>query len=250
MALQDKFYKQIFHFQEMVMKKIFEGNIDEEVHSAFLKFGRGEYKNKYMIEGKKQAKKWSIKTSAEYANLLVKMCLSEISSPIKIKGVIVSTSDLRDEIPFELKKISNFQGVRKHEMDTEIEPPQILELMDKYPRAFFALTFSGEDLILKIKPKAPTSGKPGKEKEDGPSVDFCSLKTSNKEIVDKIFFGVGEFTEAKINHTISINDIIYPSNMEELKPAEVREQAKRKGIIKREVKADGIIKTSEASFIA
>ena len=146
----------------MVMKKIFENTMDEEVHVAFLKFGRGEYKNKYMLEGKKQAKKWSIKTGAEYANNLVRLCLSKTQGPIKMKGVVVSTLDLRDEIKFDIKKVSNFQGVRKHVIETEIEPSQIIELMDKYPKAFFALTFSGEDFALKIKPKGPTSGKPGK----------------------------------------------------------------------------------------
>ena len=39
----------------MVVKKIFEGNFDEEVHNDFLKFGRGEYNNRYLLEGKKQA---------------------------------------------------------------------------------------------------------------------------------------------------------------------------------------------------
>jgi len=234
----------------MVMKKIFKNAIDEEVHTAFLKFGRGEYKNKYMLEGKKQAKKWSIKTGAEYANLLVRLCFSKITEPVKVKGVIVSTLDLRDEIKFDIKKVSNFQGVRKHAIETELEGPQIIELMDKYPKAFFALTFSGEDFVLKIKPKGPSSGKPGKDKDAGPTVDFCSLKVSDKEIVDEIFFGVGEFAEVKVNYTISVTDIIYPSNMEELKPAQVREQAKRKGIIERKINADGIVKTSEAEFVA
>ena len=37
----------------MVVKKIFDGVSDDEVHSDFLKFGRGEYKNKYLLEGKR-----------------------------------------------------------------------------------------------------------------------------------------------------------------------------------------------------
>jgi len=233
----------------MIIKKIFDGNLDEEVHVAFLRFGRGEYENKYMIEGKKQAKKWAIKTGTEYANFLVKKCLEKTNSPVNMKGVIVSTLDLRNEINFDIKKVSNFQGVRKHAIDAEVNPADILAIMEKYPKAFFALTFNGDGFALKIKPKAPTSGKPGKDSETQ-VIDFCSLKTEDKSLVDELFFGVGEFQEALVSYTINITDIIYPSNMEELKPTEVRELTKRKGLAKRKVIADGIEKTSEAEFVA
>ncbi|MFH1237839.1 MAG: hypothetical protein ABIH79_03355 [archaeon] len=232
----------------MVMKKIFEKVFDEEVHSDFLKFGRGEYKDKYLVEGKKQAKKWAIKTGAEYANFLVRKCLEKVIGPVNIKGVIISTSDLRNEINFEIKKVSNFQGVRKHIVDGKVEPSQILNLMAKYPRVFFALSFSGEDFVLKIKPKGPKSEKKGKD-DEGPVVDFCSLKTEDKTIVDELFFGVGDFREVFISHTINVTDIIYPANIESLKPAEIRELAKRKGVIIRKINADGIQKTSEAEFL-
>jgi len=234
----------------MVMKKIFDGDFDEEVHANFLKFGRGEYRDKYLLSGKKQAKKWAVKASAEYANILVRMCLKKISGAVEIKGVIVSTRDLRDEISFDIKKVSNFQGVRKHMVDGLINPEQILNLIDKYPKAFFALTFKSDDFTLKIKPKAPASSKKGKNEEDGPVVDFCSLKIEDQEIINYLFFGVGEFKEVKINHTINVTDIVYPSNMDELKPAEIREMAKRKGVVVRTVMADGIAKTSEAEFVA
>lgn len=233
----------------MIIKKIFDGIFDDDVHVAFLRFGRGEYKNKYLIEGKRQAKKWAIKASAEYANSLVNLCLKKINEPINIKGVIVSTLDLRDEIDFDVKKVSNFQGVRKHVIDSEINPSDILELMDKYPKAFFALSFGGDGFVLKIKPKAPKAEKKPKEGEEI-SIDFCSLKTDNKEIVDELFFGIKDFNEVFINHIINVNDVIYPSNMNELKPTEIRELAKRKGIVKRIVNVDGVEKISEAEFVA
>ncbi len=232
------------------MKKIFDGIFDDEIHANFLKFGRGEYKNKYLLEGKRQAKKWAIKAGAEYANILTRKCLEKMGDSAEVKGVIVSTRDLRDEITFDIEKVSNFQGVRKHVINGVVNPSQIFELMDKYPKAFFALSFKGDGFVLKIKPKAPASGKPGKEKGDGPIVDFCSLKTEDKGLIDYLFFGVGNFNEVKVNHRINVSDIIYPSNMEELKPTEVRELAKRKGIIIRTAIIDGKEQVSEAEFVA
>jgi len=235
----------------MIIKNIFDGVFNEDVHSDFLKFGRGEYKDKYLLEGKKQANKWAIKTGPEFVNFLVRKCLGKVSGAVAIKGIIVTTANLdSDELDFEIKKRSNFQGVKKLQIDTEIESGHILELMEKYPRMFFALSFCGDDFVLKVKAKAPKSAKPGKNSEDGPKVDFCSLKTTDKSILDELFFGVGEFKKVRVNHTINVTDIVYPANIDELKPAEIREQSKRKGVVIRKVVADGIEKTSEANFVA
>ena len=65
-------------------KKIFDSVFDDEVHNSFLKFGRGEYKEKFLLEGKKQSSKWAIKTGPEFANALVRSCLQKAPSPVVI----------------------------------------------------------------------------------------------------------------------------------------------------------------------
>jgi len=234
----------------MVMKKIFDGVFDDEVHANFLKFGRGEYKNKYLLEGKRQAKKWAIKAGAEYANLLVRKCLEKVGESVEVKGVIVSTLDLRDEITFEIEKVKNFQGVRKHVVNGEVKCDEIIALMEKYPKAFFALSFKGDGFVLKIKPKAPADGKKSKKEGEGIVADFCSLKTEDKTLLAYLFFGIGDFQEVKIGHTISVTDIVYPANVADLKPTEVRELAKRKGVVIRTAIVDGVEHVSEARFVA
>ena len=234
----------------MVMKKIFEGVSDNEIHNDFMKFSRGEFKDKYIIEAKKQANKTAIKTTAEFTNSIERICLQSLSGPTQIKGVIASTTDLSEELGLPIKKKSNFQGVRKLEIDTEVDPQKILNLMEKYSKVFFALTFKTNEIDLKVKPKAPTSGKPGKAKEDGPKADFCTLKTNNQKIINELLFDVSNFKELKIKHTINITDIIYPDNMDSLSPKEVREQAKRKGVVVRNSVVDGNEFVSRKEFIA
>ncbi len=243
----------ILNFLIMVIKKIFEGEFDEEVHSDFLKFSRGDFKDRYLIEVKKQKDKWAVKTSAEFANFLVRRCLEKVEDGrIAMKGIIVSTIDLRDEIGFEIKKTSNFQGIRKNEIDTEITANEILDLMNRFPRVFFALSFITPDLNLKIKAKAPKSGKPGKKDEDGPRADFCTLKTKDEEIVKELLFDVdlSNVKEVKVNHIINVDNIVYPEGMKDMKPEEVREQSKRGGVIVRNLVVDGVNKTSEHEFLA
>lgn len=233
----------------MVIKKIFEGNFDKEVHNDLMKFSKGEFKNRYLIEAKRQAKGITLKASAEFVNTLVKLALVDSNNPLFMKGVIVSTLNLEGELDFPIKKKSNFQGVRKLEVETEIEPSKILELMEKYPKVFFALTFKTANLELKIKPKAPMSGKPG-PKAEAPKPDFCVLKTNDEQRVKPLLFDVGEFKEVSISHTLKINEIVYPTDVVTLTPNQIREQAKRKGILVRNVTVDGKSTISEAKFVA
>jgi len=159
------------------MGKIFRGlgEGDRLVHSQFQKFSKGTFINRALIEARKSGKKYTIKTSSEFANELVRMMVERLGAERTIvKGAVVSTSDLKEELnPIEIKQ---FQGVKRYLIENEMSGEEILKLMDKLPKAFFALTFShpqtGES--LKIKPKAPKSGKGGKKGEK-PKADFCTL---------------------------------------------------------------------------
>ena len=58
------------------------------------------------------------------------------------------------------------------------------------------LLFKTNNSELKIKGKAPKSGKPGKKGDDeAPKADFCSLKTSDREIMKDLFFDLHDFSE-------------------------------------------------------
>ncbi|MFZ5954998.1 MAG: hypothetical protein ACOYT4_01110 [Nanoarchaeota archaeon] len=232
----------------MIIKKIFDNVFDEEVHSDFLKFGKGEFKNKYLSECKKQKDKWTLKTGPEFANFLVKECLSTLKNNIEIKGAIISTIDLRDDIKFKIENVKNFMGVKQFILSSTINPEEILRLINKYPRVFFALSFSTPEFELKIKAKPPKSAKPSTKAEEEPKTDFCILKTNNAKILKELFFDVDDFKEIKIKHTIKINEIIYPSN--EKDPIKIRELSKRKGQIIRNIEIDGKNITKESNFVA
>lgn len=231
----------------MSVKKIFEGDFDEEIHSSFLKFGKGDYSNKFLLEGKKQADKWVIKTDSEYVNFLVKAGLEKAKENLDISGVIVSTSKL--DIPIS-KDLKQFMGVKQYKISGEFEPTLILELMKKYPRAFFALSFSFDGLELKVKAKAPKSAKPSTSGGKPPKADFCTLKTSDEDIVKELFFDVPNFKKIEVTHTIKVEQIIYPKDFAKMKPEEVRENSKRKGVLIREITVNDRFEKREANFEA
>ena len=137
-------------------------------------------------------------------------------------------------------------GIKQAIVDGEIESNKIISLMDKKPKAFYALSFSTSDYELKIKPKAPKSAKPSTKGEGEIKIDFCSLKTGDKKIIEDLFFDNSEFKEIQIRHTLMINEIILPKN--EKDPVKMRELSKRKGVVKRIAKIDGSERISEKEF--
>ena len=238
------------------IKKVFDGKIDEDTHVQFQKFSRGEFRDRAGIKVKKVKDTWTISTSAEFANDFVKALAQRIENEkVKVTGAIISTSNLRDEPDF--KKIvpncdiKQFMGIKQFKIDNEFTGKEMLSLIEKFPKAFFALTFNtkqGES--LKIKPKAPKSAKP-KTKDEPAKPEFCKFITKDKEFMKSFVFEKEDFKLAEISHDFLIQDIIIP---EELKKEQdfaiVREKSRRKGKILRHAIIDEQKIETEKAFEA
>lgn len=236
------------------IKKIFDDAIDESVHLQFMKFSKGEFKNKANVKVKRSGRKYSINTSAEFANELVRVMAEKIGErKTIITGAIVSTSDLKGKLNF--KEIKQFQGVKKYLIENSMSGKELIELINGFPKCFFALTFDvDEENKLKIKPKAPKSGKPkaAKEGEEEEVVaDFCKLITNDEKIGKSFVFEKQDFKQAEFTHTFVIEDIIVSNELKKEKDfALVREKARRKGKIIRVGEIDGQKVKEEKEFAA
>ncbi len=231
-----------------IIRKLFSGVRDEQVHSEFIKFSKGVFGNKYLLDAKKQKTGWTIKTGAEYVNTLVRSCLEKSSGEIAVTGVIVATFHIGEKAQFPIERVKQFMGIKQAVVNTKTTPEKILSLMDAYPRAFFALSFSTPKAQLKVKAKAPKSAKPATSKEKEISADFCTLKTDDPVLVQELFFDCPEFKVISVNHTLTIKEIILPKGLTD--PVQIREQAKRKGVISRLIKIDGKEIKKEIEFEA
>ena len=72
---------------------------------------------------------------------------------------------------------------------------------------------------------------------------FCFIHPS-----EDLFFDFPDFKEIAIKHAFEIKDIEIPSG--EKDPVKMRENAKRKGIIKRIIKVDGRQEINQKDFVA
>jgi len=232
------------------IKKVYDKNFDEAVHLQFQKFSRGEFKNRAIIKAKFSGGKYTINTSAEFANELVRNVAEKLGeNKTNVSGAIISTLDLKNEMGY--KEIKQFQGVKKYVIEGEMSGKEILSLLNKFPKNFFALSFGVGETSLKIKPKAPKSGKPGTKGEEVPKPNFCKLITTDKKIAGDFIFEKPDFKEAEVVHDFIIENIEIPAELKDSKDfALVRERARRVGKILRKTDIDGEKIKSELKFIA
>jgi len=230
------------------IKEIFDEKKSENCHAQFQKFSKGIFNDKASIKVKCSKDSFTILTTYEFTNDLVKEVAEKLGNKkTKVEGAIISTLNLDNEIEFKSKK--QFMGVKQYQIEKEMSGEEILELLNKMPKVLFALSFSFEDNLLKIKAKAPKSAKP-KNKEEKPKPDFCKLVTKNKKLIEEFVFEKSSFKEAEISHDFIIEDIIIPKELENEKDFSIiREKSLRKGkIIRKALIDDKEIKT-EKEFI-
>ncbi len=223
---------------DFFIKKIFENKIDELVHQQFQKFSRGKFCDRAKIRAKISNKLFKINCDPEYANELVRYLAIKLKKEkTLVKGVIISTKDLTGKLIFKDKK--QFMGIKKYIIEKEMSGEDILNLCNTFPKAFIGFSFKTTNTELKIKPKAPKSAKPKSKDNKNKPIDFCKLRTTDKELFNKLIFEKGlDFSkEIEINHDFIIKEIIFPKDEKDF--AKIREFAKRKGEIIRKIEIDG-----------
>ncbi|MFA5019492.1 MAG: hypothetical protein WC533_00145 [Candidatus Pacearchaeota archaeon] len=235
------------------IKKIFEGKNDEFVHRQFQKFSRGEFKGKASVNAKKSSGGFSISTTYEYANELVRSMAEKLGDKTaNVKGVIVSTRNLKEMPEFQKTlahaNVKQFMGVKQFQIEETMTGRQIINILNLLPTSFIAFSFSADDSELKIKQKSPKSAKPSTKSEESPVCDFCKLKTNDLFLVKTIIFDVDDFKSVEISHNFIINALEIPKN--EKDPIKMRENTIRKGKIIRRLKVNGIEKIREIAFEA
>lgn len=213
------------------MKKIIIGKVDEDSKRYFLRFGKGDYKKRFLISFTKGSKV-KIRASFEFANDFVNFVKE--NKDVKFSGKILS----RDKVPNKIgrKKAGSFVY--------EISESSIEEFENVY---FYLLNANEGDIVLKIKKSLP---KPGKS-EDKIDDKFCSLDLDLKywaKAKEAFFWDAPECKKAKIEHDIIINSVEIPENVDS--PEKIRELAVRKGKIIRKIDCDGKEGEKEYSLVA
>ena len=215
---------------ESTLRKIFENKADEDAHRYFVRFGKGEYRGRFLLSFRK-SQKIKVYGSFEWANDFVKLA-NELKT-LKFSGKIL----MKDKIAG--KEGKKKAGVFVYEIESS--------LLSEYENAYhYLLDANDSEIVLKIKKALPKPGKSEAKIDD----KFCSLELDLKywqQVREAFFWDVPECKKVEISHTLQINEIVMPKGIDD--PEEIRRLAKRKGKIIRKVNADGKEIVKEADLL-
>jgi len=219
---------------ECFIKKVWQGK-GEEAHNCFVRFSKGRFENRAVLNLQKSAK-IKLRGSFEWANDFVKVA-SELGEA-KFSGIILSKEELK-----ELEIIGKWKK-ELIEYNLELHSEKIKQIRDKV--YCMMLDAESSEFSLKMKKKLPKPGKSGTGKIDD---KFCVLEADLKFWPQiKEAFMLPECKKCKISHTFLIEEIILPKDEKDF--AKIREMAKRKGKIIRKMEVDGKESQEEKSFEA
>lgn len=214
------------------IKKIWQGKGD--VHSSFIRFGKGKFENRAALSLQKTSK-IKLRGSFDWANDFVNL-VSELADA-KFSGIILNKE------PLDLENEKKKSGIFEYEV-SEISSEKIREIKDKV--YCMLLDTEAPGLTLKMKKKLP---KPGKSREAKIDDKFCQLEAELKYWPQiKEAFMLPECKKAKISHTYIIDELIFPQGEKDF--AKIRELTKRKGKIIRKMEIDGKETCEEKGFEA
>lgn len=224
----------------MFIKKLFEGKQDETVHRQFVRFGKGTYGSRAIINVTKQADKIKVSSSFELANDLVEF-VSNLASKFLVSGIVLS----RDKIEgFDFRKKA---GVLACDIEKEMIASELKELANKSYATLLDCNTQG--IVLRMKKTLPKPGKSGGGKAND---KFCVLELDKKfwpQVRGEFLFDMPqEFKKARMEHTYIIKDIIIPKDEKDFE--KIRVMAKRKGTLVRKSIVDGKETVKEREFVA
>ncbi len=216
------------------IKKIFLKQQDESVHRQFIRFGKGEYGKRAVLSLWK-TKTVKIKSSFEFVNDFV-LFVAGLGN-VTFNGIIWSKEEI-ENLPGKKKAGKWIYNVEN------FAAGQVKEIADNV--YYFLLNADGDGIKLRIKSKIP---KPGKS-EGKIDTRFCQLELDEKyyrAAKDDFFWDLPECKKVNIEHRLIINEIVLPKTDEE-DFAKIRELAKRKGKVMREIDIDGKKSIKETEF--
>ncbi len=209
---------------ECFIKKIFIGKTDEICHKQFVRYGKGIFAKRALLN-LDVGGAIKVRGSFEWANEFVYL-VSELAE-VKISGIVLSKELIEG---LNGKKKGGLYGYEFSGNSSEVK-----KIADKAYATL--LDAAGNEIDLKIKKRLP---KPGKSGEGKINDKFCQLEAGLKywpKIKEAFFWDLPECKKVKIEHEYIINEIVLPKDEKDF--AMLRVLAKRKGKLVRKIVVDG-----------
>jgi len=220
------------------VKKIFQNKIDDAVHSQFIRFSRGIFDNKAVINISKNGK-IKISSTYELAGELA-LFLASLAKNLHVSGLIMAKE------PIEGLAGEKKRGLYNYNIEQNISFEKLNEISGK---AFaMLLDCDAPGINMKSKKKLPRPSSKGLDKVKD---KFCTIQLDIKfwpSVKEEFLFELPDGKKYKGINRYEISELILPEN--EKDSERLRLLTKRKGKLIRKSIVDGKEIIQERNFAA
>lgn len=235
------------------LSKILRGTIDESVHRAFLRYGKGEYTGPAAQVAITRAGKVKVRSTYLYQDLIASVFLKLVPiDTISISGIVLGYTELDEELsalgmdaePFKKKpRTQLFQSKIRGEYSVK-KATSLYDDIGENAYIFCNLT-TNLAWMHKSKNKIPSAQKEAPIEE---RIKFSSTNIpAGTEFVTNLLQELtpdflndipSKFTSLLIENTYQIQDLVFPPEKSKLTSKEIRLKTKRSGILHRKLIVD------------
>jgi hypothetical protein len=221
------------------IKKLFEKENDESVHRQFIRFSKGKFENKAVLNVKRNG---NIKISGTYEIATDMISLISMLAPmIKVSGTVISREKIQGFPEGKEKK-----GVIHYEINETIDSKRLSEIAFK--SMYCLLDCEAAGIEMKTKKTVPRPNPKATDKvKDKFFTAVLDIKFWN-QIRNEFLFNLPEGKKFRLLHNYDINQVILPKNEKDYE--KIRIIAKKKGRLTRNVEIDGKNVVQETEFEA
>lgn len=236
------------------ISKILRDTVDESVHRAFLRYGKGEYEGPAAEISITKSGTVKVRSNHLYQDLIASVFVTHVpAETVAVSGIVLGYEPLDEAI-----------GALGIEMDPSKKKPRTQLFQSKitgvYPVKQVASLYDdiGENAIIfcnlstdqawshKSKTKIPSAQKESPIEEQ---LKFSTTKVpAGTNFVSELLLELipdflddipATFSTLRIQNTYEIQDLIFPPNRDQLTSKEIRVLTKRSGILHRTLNIDG-----------
>jgi hypothetical protein len=246
------------------LSKILRDRVDESVHRAFLRYGKGEYAGPAAEVTVTSAGKVKVRSTYLYQDLVASAFLKLVPvDTVSVSGIILGYELLDEELsalgidaePFKKKpRTLLFQS----KITGEYPVKQVTSLYDDISENAFVFCnlTTNQNWLHKSKKKIPSAQKESPIKEQlkfsstriPAGTDFIAnlLQELTPDFLNDI---PSNFSSLLIENMYEIQDLVFPPDKDKLPSKEIRLKTKRSGILHRKVIVDGSEFTSQNTLM-
>jgi hypothetical protein len=233
--------------------QLLHGEIDDRVHQAFLRYGKGEYNGPAAEITLTKTGKVKVRSTYLYQELVALVFLSVVPvETLPISGVVIGSEKVDDDLtalgiePGPLRKVRQAKGYTS-KIAGDYSVKQISTLYEEIGAIGYVLCTLTTDKgwSHKAKSKIPDPRSTATVDEQ---MKFCTTRVPAKtmftdQLVKELipdFYGdiPQEFTQLTIYNVFNIKGFIFPSNKDELTSKELRLETKRDMVIHRTLRVN------------